>query len=88
MKGKRKVKTTKWQVAEHFKAAAQAALRARSACANRFLDAALSAGRDLEPVGLLAGIHRPVTAGKAVSPADGFTRPPSHTGLPPKRPPD
>ncbi|MBS3958858.1 MAG: hypothetical protein KGZ52_05600 [Xanthomonadaceae bacterium] len=55
MKGKRKVKTKKWQVAEHFKDAAQAALRARSARANRFLDAALLAGRDLEPVGLLAG---------------------------------
>ncbi|MCY1429806.1 hypothetical protein PS726_01872 [Pseudomonas fluorescens] len=55
MKGKRKVKTKKWQVAEQFKAAAQAALRARSARANRFLDAALLAGRDLEPVGLLAG---------------------------------
>lgn len=27
-------------------------------------------------------------SGKAVSPADGFTRPPSHSGWPPKRPPD
>ena len=55
MKGKRKVKANQWQVAEHFKAEAQAALGARSPRANRFLDAALMAGRDLEPVGLLAG---------------------------------
>ncbi|APC18312.1 hypothetical protein BLL42_22260 [Pseudomonas frederiksbergensis] len=61
MKGKRKVKTTKWQIAEHFKAEAHRLLRARSARANRFLDVALAAGRDLEPVGSLAG-NRPVTS--------------------------
>lgn len=55
MKGKRKLKTKKWQLAAHFKVAAQVALKARSARAHRFLDAVLLADRDLEPIGLLTG---------------------------------
>ncbi|MFJ2693980.1 hypothetical protein [Pseudomonas sp. NPDC087336] len=55
MKGKRKVKTNKWLLAARFQLEAQAVLRARTARASRFLDIALSAGRDVEPVGLLAG---------------------------------
>lgn len=66
MKGKRKVKTTKWQLAEQFTAEAQRRLRARSARAHRFLDVALAAGRELEPVGSLAG-HRPATVAQSPS---------------------
>ncbi len=55
MKGKRKVITSKWRLAEQFKAEAQRLLSARSARAHRFLDAALVEGRDLEPVGALGG---------------------------------
>lgn len=54
MKGKRKVKTNQWLLAEQFRLEAQAALRARTR-ASRFLDIALAAGREVEPVGLLAG---------------------------------
>ncbi|CRL51612.1 hypothetical protein [Pseudomonas sp. URMO17WK12:I11] len=55
MKGKRKVKMNQWLLAEQFQVEAQAVLRARTARASRFLDIALVAGRDVEPVGLLAG---------------------------------
>lgn len=54
MKGKCKVKTNQWLLAAQFQVEAQAVLRARTARARRFLDIALSAGRDVEPVGLLA----------------------------------
>lgn len=73
MKGKRKVKTNQWLLAEQFQLEAQAALRARTR-ASRFLDIALAAGRDMEPVGLLAGsrtvtsacIHQPRQPAKDV----------------------
>ncbi|MCY1444621.1 hypothetical protein D9M71_611020 [compost metagenome] len=55
MKGKRKVKTLKWQNVERLMAEARSRLDRRSSHASRFLDVALSAGRELEPVGLLAG---------------------------------
>lgn len=55
MKGKRKDKTFKWQDAESLMAQARRRLDGRSARALRFLDVALSAGRELEPVGLLVG---------------------------------
>ncbi|TPG75873.1 hypothetical protein EAH78_20255 [Pseudomonas arsenicoxydans] len=55
MKGKRKLTTTKWQMAEQFKSEAQGVLKARSARASRYLDAALCAEGVLEPVGALAG---------------------------------
>lgn len=62
MKGKRKVKTNQWLHAEQFQLEAQAVLRARSARASRFLDIALSAGKDVEPVGLLAGARTATSA--------------------------
>jgi hypothetical protein len=56
MKGKRKVKTTKWKLEELFKAEATRLLNARSPrSAHRFLDAALKSGADIEPIGRLAG---------------------------------
>jgi len=55
MKGKRKIPTTKWQMAEQFRAEARGVLKARSARASRFLDASLSAEGVLEPIGALAG---------------------------------
>lgn len=55
MKGKRKIKTTKWHIAEQFKSEAQRVLKGRSARASRFLDVALSPGGVLEPIGSLAG---------------------------------
>ena len=55
MKGKRKLTTTKWQMAEQCKSEAQGVLKARSARASRFLDAALCAEGVLEPLGGLAG---------------------------------
>ena len=55
MKGKRKIKTTKWLMAEQFKSEAQGILKGRSARASRYLDVALSAEGVLEPIGALAG---------------------------------
>ena len=55
MKGKRKNTTTKWQMAEQFRAEARGVLKARSARASRFLDAAPAAEGVLEPIGALAG---------------------------------
>jgi len=62
MKGKRKITTTKWQVAEQFKAEAHGVLTARSARASRFLDAALSAAGVLEPIGAFAGTRCSILA--------------------------
>ncbi|HDS0960489.1 hypothetical protein [Pseudomonas putida] len=42
-------------MAARFQAEARAVLAQRSTNASRFLDAALSKGRDIEPVGRLAG---------------------------------
>jgi hypothetical protein len=55
MKGKRKIKTMKWQMAEQFKAEARGVLTKRSSRASRFLNAALSAEGIVEPIGTLAG---------------------------------
>lgn len=55
MKGKRKITSTKWQMAEQFKSEVRGVLTARSARASRFLDAALCAEGVLEPIGPLAG---------------------------------
>lgn len=54
MKGRRKVKTNKWHLAELFKTEAQHRLEARSLKANRFIDVACSID---EPVGMLAGSY-------------------------------
>lgn len=55
MKGKRKITTTKSQLAEQFKSEVRGVLKGRSARAHRFLDAALSGEGVLEPIGALAG---------------------------------
>lgn len=55
MKGRRKVKTLKWKMKAQFEEHAQALLRNRSDKQSRFLDRALLDGRELEPVGRLAG---------------------------------
>ncbi|PPS24222.1 hypothetical protein BVY11_27915 [Pseudomonas amygdali pv. morsprunorum] len=55
MKGRRKVKTLKWQMKAKFEAEARAALRNRPVRQESFLDLALKEENDLEPVGLLAG---------------------------------
>jgi len=59
MKGKRKVKTLKWQYAASLMAQARCRVGLRTARASRFLDNALSLGREFEPVGLLAGGSSP-----------------------------
>ncbi|MDI1329512.1 MULTISPECIES: hypothetical protein [unclassified Pseudomonas] len=56
MKGKRKVKTTKWFLRDQYKTEAKLLLINRSQKAHRFLDIALQSGVDLEPIGRLAGI--------------------------------
>jgi hypothetical protein len=62
MKGKRKNTTTKWQMAEQFRAEARGVLKACSARAGRFLDAALAAEGVLEPIGALAGRRSSILA--------------------------
>lgn len=62
MKGKRKITTTKWQMAEQFRAEARGVLKGRSARAHRFLDAALSGEGVLEPIGALAGTRSSILA--------------------------
>jgi hypothetical protein len=57
MKGKRKNTTTKWQMAEQFRAEARGVLKARSARASRFLDAAPATEGILEPIGALVGMQ-------------------------------
>lgn len=59
MKGKRKVKTLKWQNAASLMAQARCRVERRTVRASRFLDVALSLGREFEPVGLLAGGRNP-----------------------------
>lgn len=59
MKGKRKVKTLKWQNAAPLRAQARCRLERRTSRASRFLDVALSLGKEFEPVGLLAGSGNP-----------------------------
>ena len=55
MKGRRKVKTLKWQYKEAFEAEAREMLSKRSAKQGRFLDLAAKEGRDAEPIARLAG---------------------------------
>ena len=55
MKGKRKITTKKWHMAEQCKSEVRGVLKGRSARASRFLDAALSGEGILEPIGALAG---------------------------------
>ncbi|MBD9606149.1 MULTISPECIES: hypothetical protein [Pseudomonas] len=55
MKGKRKVKTTKWLLKGRYIYEAELLMNNRSQKAHRFLDAALQLGAALEPIGRLAG---------------------------------
>ncbi|WP_081015027.1 hypothetical protein [Pseudomonas fluorescens] len=56
MKGRRKIKTTKWSLQAQLEVEAKSALAIRSKeAANRFLDAASSFSIDYEPIGRLAG---------------------------------
>lgn len=55
MKGRRKLKTLKWQKKAAIEAEAREVLQNRTAKQGRFLDIALQKGRELEPVGRLAG---------------------------------
>jgi hypothetical protein len=59
MKGKRKANTIKWLLKKQFEAEAQYLMANRSQKAsNRFLDAALILGIELEPAGRLAGLPK------------------------------
>ncbi|CAD2251061.1 hypothetical protein PSEUDT2PL_00021 [Stutzerimonas stutzeri] len=55
MKGRRKVKTFKWSLKAQYEAQARTVLQGRSAAQGRFLTIALQIGKELEPVGRLAG---------------------------------
>lgn len=55
MKGKRKVKNTKWALIQNIQNEARSTLAKRSAKAGRFLDAISKAATVNEPGGLLAG---------------------------------
>lgn len=57
MKGRRKIKTSKWNLQAQFIQEAKSILESESyACrSGRFLSKAVATGRDAEPVGLLAG---------------------------------
>lgn len=55
MKERRKVKTLKRSLKAQYEAEAREVLRGRSAAHGRFLTIALQSGKELEPVGRLAG---------------------------------
>ena len=56
MKGRRKVKTLKWSLEAKFRSEArEILLHRRMRQQVRFLDIAAQKGRDMEPVGRLAG---------------------------------
>jgi hypothetical protein len=55
MKGRRKVKTQKWSVKLALETLAREQLQNRSELRGRFLDIAVQTGKELEPVGRLAG---------------------------------
>lgn len=51
MKGRRKLRTHKWQMKAAFEAEARELVANRSANQMRFLDAVHQKGRELEPIG-------------------------------------
>lgn len=55
MKGRRKLKTNKWQLKAKFETEARKLLGSRSFNQSRFLNIALQKGKEMEPVGRLAG---------------------------------
>ncbi len=56
MKGRRKVKTQKWQLCAQFEAEARVLGGAKLANQERFMRVATETGRTAEPVGAMAGI--------------------------------
>lgn len=55
MKGRRKVKTSKWSIKIGLEAEARKFLQGRSERQGRFLDAAALNGQEMEPTGRLCG---------------------------------
>jgi hypothetical protein len=55
MKGRRKLRTDKWQLRAKFETEARLLGATRSGNQSRFLDRALEKGREFEPIGRLAG---------------------------------
>jgi hypothetical protein len=55
MKGRLKVKTLKWSLKAQYEAEAREVLQGKSAAQGRFLTIAMQNGKELEPVGRLAG---------------------------------
>ena len=56
MKGRRKAKTQKWALKARFLAEARERLGVRCSKQSKFLNIAAHSGRELEPVGSLAGV--------------------------------
>lgn len=57
MKGRRKVKTLKWQMRAQFEAEACALAGIKSSNQELFMRVATQIGRTAEPVGVMAGIY-------------------------------
>ncbi len=57
MKGRRKVKTTKWHLRALFEAEARAMASKKSANQEQFIKSAHLPGRSAEPTGAMAGIR-------------------------------
>lgn len=55
MNGRRKVKTDKWRLKAENEGGARELLRGREQTQGRFLDIAAQVGKEMEPVGRLAG---------------------------------
>lgn len=60
MKGRRKIKTQKWQVKSAVETKARKLLRSRSEKQGVLLDIAVQIGKELEPVGRLTGSEKTV----------------------------
>ena len=83
MKGRRKVRTDKWQIMEQVIKEGRAILATRSVTGGRFLNIAARSTLE-EPVGMLAGT-RGALAG---SPSDAYKRNSTHRNRPAKSPPE
>ncbi|MGY3305054.1 hypothetical protein ACVK1X_004369 [Pseudomonas sp. PvR086] len=62
MKGRRKVKTLKWQMRAQFEAEACALAGTKSPNQELFMWAATQAGRNAEPIGVMAGTYNADTS--------------------------
>jgi hypothetical protein len=58
MKGRRKVKTQKWQLRVEFETEACALAGTKSSNQMMFMRVAMRIGRTAEPVGVMAGIYK------------------------------